>query len=123
MSSSLTLTLTVTGTTGKAPLTPFEVTYALTGQDGALGPQAVKVPQAAAVNTVVAQVPTLTEQSALLIATDEQVTYQINSDGVNRVIRQGGFAVHPGNPVVTALKFGGNGSKDAAVTIFQLGTP
>jgi hypothetical protein len=121
MASSVTLALTVSGQVGKAPLEPTTQTFALSGMTAAVGPQAVKVPAAAAAATIDVCVVPMTTQRLLLIQTDEEVTYQINTDGINRVIEKGGFAVHPGDPVVTALAFGGNGQTDAEVTVYQLG--
>ena len=120
--SDIKLSLSVTGQVGKVPLELFTVEYELTGQSAGLGPQELAVPQGAAAASIPAQVPTLTSQTLLFICTDEEVTYQINSDGVNRTIKKGGFAVHPGDPVVASLAFGGNGFTDAKVSIFQLGS-
>ncbi len=121
MASSLKFALTVSGQVGKVPLEAFTVTYDLSGLDASLGPQDLKVPSAAAAASVAAQVPTMTSQSVLFICTDEEVTYQLNGDGTDRTIRKGGFAIHPGDPAITALAFGGNGSTDAAVSILQAG--
>lgn len=122
MASSLKLSLTVTGQVGKVPFQAFTAEYELTGQTAGLGPQELVVPSGAAPASVDAQVPTLAAQNVLFICTDDEVTYQLNSDAVNRTIRKGGFVIHAGDPVITALAFGGNGSTDASVTIIQLGT-
>ena len=121
MSSSLTLALTISGEIGSITLEPETLTYALTGQDAGLGPQALKVPAGAAAKSVAAKVAAMSQQGVLLIFTDKEVTYEINGDGEDRTIKEGAFAIHPGGPTATALAFGGNGSTDADVTIFQLG--
>ena len=122
MASSLTLSLTVTGQIGKAPISAFSPEYKLTAQTAGLGPQELAVPSGAAAASVAAQVATLTTQSVLFICTDEEVTYQLNADGIDRTISAGGFAIHPGGPLVTSLAFGGNGVTSASVTIIQLGS-
>lgn len=118
----ITVGFTVNGQVGKATVGPFSGSYALTGQTGALGPQQVTVPAAAGVASVAAQLAALSTQRVLFMCSDQRVTYQLNSDGVNRTIEPGAPAIHPGDPVVTSLAFGGNGSTDATVTILQLGT-
>jgi hypothetical protein len=121
--SSIKIEMTISGQVGKVPLTAFQVTYELSGQDAGLGPQEIQVPAAAAAGSITAQVATMpTKQRLLLICTDEEVTYQINGDAVDRTIEKGGVAIHPGDPAVTSLLFGGNGQTDAAVTIIQMGT-
>lgn len=121
MASSLTLGLTISGQVGRVVLEPVTQTFALSGMTASGGPQSIKVPAGAAAATIDACVAAMTEQKVLLILTDEEVTYQINGDLVNRTIEKGGFAIHPGNPIVTALAFGGNGQTDAEVTVVQVG--
>ncbi len=122
MSSAITLDLTINGVIGQITLVPKTLQFVLSGQEAGLGPQAIKVPAAAVAASVSAQVPTIsTKQGLLLIHASEEVTYQINGDLVDRTIAKDSFAAHPGDPIVTTLAFGGNGSTDAEVTIFHLG--
>lgn len=121
-SAEVTLALTVDGRFGKAPIGPFFVEYKLSGQTGGLGPQQVCVAAAAGPSSVSASLAGLSQQSLLLICTDNEVFYELNNDGVQRSIKATGFVILPGQPVVQTLEFGGNGSTDADVTILQLGT-
>lgn len=121
--SDLKLTLNISGKIGKFPLDAFETIYEMSGKDSGEGPKEVLVPQDAggAGPAVSVALEGIASQDLLFICTDNQVTYEINADGVDRVIKANGFAVHPGNPVVTALVFKGNGSQDSKVNVFQLG--
>ena len=122
MSSAVTLTLTVAGQIGIVPIGALSVEFALSGQTAGIGPQLVTVPAGAAPASVDAEVAAMSEQSLLFMYSSKEVTYQINSDGVDRTIKEGGFAIHPGDPVITDLAFGGNGSTDSSVTIIHSGT-
>jgi hypothetical protein len=123
MASALTLDLVISGTIGKFVVEPLTAQYQVSGQDAATGPKEVLVPAAAAPASVSVCLEAMSAQNLLLICSDSDVTYQLNADGTNRTINAGGFAIHPGDPVVSELAFGGNGSDDANVTIFQLGIP
>lgn len=121
MSGEVTLALTVNGQFGKAPVGPFSVEYKLSGQTGGLGPQQVAVPAAAGPSSVSASLAGLSQQSLLFICTDNEVTFEINNDGIQRTIKATGFVILPGDPVIQSLEFGGNGATDSDVTILQLG--
>jgi len=119
--ADLTLSLTISGQTGKIPFEPVTTTFTLTGQDGAKGPMEAKVPSSAVHGSVSLPVGGLQTQRVLLICATEAVTYEINGSGLVEDLGKGGFVVLPGNPVATVLTFGGNGSTDAQVTVLQLG--
>lgn len=119
--SALTLDLTITGTIGKFAVDPVVVQYQVSGQDAATGPKALKVLAGAAPASVSVCLEPMVTQNLLLICTDEEITYRLNGDGVDRTVKAGGFAIHPGGPVITQLDFGGNGVTDANVTLYQLG--
>lgn len=121
--STLTLDLTISGEIGKFKIEPVTVQYQVSGQDAATGPKAIQVPAAAAPGSVSVLTEPMASQSLLLICTDEEVTYRLNGDGVDRTIKAAGFAIHPGGPVITQLDFGGNGSTNANISIYQLGVP
>jgi len=119
------LTLGVEGTIGKFPITPIELIYELAGQTAASGPKQVLVPASAAAGSVSVCVEPMTTQNLLFICADADgagVQYRLNGEVVDREVPAGGFAVHPGGPVVTALAFGNSDATKAAdVTVFQLG--
>jgi hypothetical protein len=121
--SALTLDLTISGTIGKFTVEPLVVQYQVSSQDAASGPKEVSVPAAAAAGSISVCLEPMATQNLLLLCTDEEVTYRLNGDGVDRTIKPNGFAIHPGNPVVTQLDFGGNGTTAAKVSVFQLGLP
>lgn len=121
MSSAITLALTVSGQIGKVPIEPFQASYALSGQEMATGPKEVTVSAGTSPGGYSVAVEPMSEQTLLLICSDKGITYQLNSDGINRTVGENAFAIHPGDPVVQQLAFGNAGTTDAGVTIFQLG--
>jgi hypothetical protein len=123
--SSLKLTLGVEGTIGKFPITPIELIYDLSGQTAASGPKQVTVPANTAPGALSVCIEPMTTQNLLFICADAAgagVQYRLNGEVVDRTVPAGGFAIHPGGPVVTQLDFGNSDTGKAAdVTVFQLG--
>lgn len=120
--SALTLDLTISGSIGKFTVEPVTVQYQVSGQDAATGPKSIKIPAGAAPGSIsVLTEPMETQNLLLICSADEEFTYRLNGDGIDRVVKAGGFAIHPGGPVIVQLEFGGNGTTDANVTLYQLG--
>lgn len=120
MANTLTLQLTVSGQLGQFPITK-EVTSFIASGKALTGPKAILVPAGAAPAAINVTLEEMSRQLVLLLCATQRVTYQINNDGVNRELAEGSFAVHPGNPVITQLAFGGNGLTESEVSVFQIG--
>ena len=122
MSGSIKLTLDVSGSVGKATIGPFQSVYELVNESAGTGPLEFKVPPAAGPGDVKATLPPMAVQKLLFMCSDEDVTYELNRDGTQRLLPGGGFVVFPGDPVVSSLTFGNvAGARTATVTLIQIG--
>lgn len=122
MSGSVKLTLDVSGSVGKATIGPFTAIYELVNETAGTGPFELKVPPTADPGDVEAVLPPMAEQKLLLVLSDEDVIYELNDDGVQRVLTGGGFVILPGDPVISKLTFGNIGKiRTATITLIQIG--
>jgi hypothetical protein len=117
MSNLLTLDLGISGKFGKFELDPQQFSFTAKGSV-ATGPKSIPVPPGRAVSVAL---ESISEQEILLICATKAVTYQVNGDGIEREINAGGFALHPGDPVVQTLRFSGNRQTESEVTYIRLG--